>query len=64
MLHQHQFMVSKKKKVTEQLSLEPISTYNKAKMIAERVLLSYKKAFKYFNHQAGNSVWCFTKNEI
>jgi len=35
--------VKKEKKVTENLSLEPISTYNKAKMIAERVLLSYKK---------------------
>ncbi len=35
--------VKREKKVTEQLSLEPISTYNKAKMIAERVLLSYKK---------------------
>ena len=32
-----------KKKVTENLSLEPISEYNKSKMIGERVLLSYKK---------------------
>jgi len=30
--------------VTEELSLEPISEYNKAKMVAERVLLSYADA--------------------
>ena len=36
-------MELKKKKVTENLSLEPISEYNKSKMIGERVLLSYKK---------------------
>ena len=30
------------KKVHEDLKLEPISTYNKAKMITERLLLSYK----------------------
>ena len=35
--------VKKEKNVVEDLSLEPISTYNKAKMIAERVLLSYSK---------------------
>ena len=35
--------VKKEKKVHEKLNLEPISTYNKAKMITERVLLSYKK---------------------
>ena len=35
--------VKNEKNVTENLSLEPISTYNKAKMIAERVLLSYSK---------------------
>lgn len=35
--------VKTEKNVVEDLSLEPISTYNKAKMIAERVLLSYKK---------------------
>jgi len=34
--------VKKEKKVTEDLKLNPISTYNKTKMIAERVLLSYK----------------------
>lgn len=35
--------VKKEKKVTEDLSLKPISEYNKSKMIGERVLLSYKK---------------------
>ncbi len=35
--------IKKEKKVTENLSLEPISEYNKSKMIGERVLLSYKK---------------------
>ena len=33
--------VKKDKKVTETLSLEPISIYNKAKMITERTILSY-----------------------
>lgn len=35
--------VKKERKVTEDLSQEPISLYNKAKMITERTLLSYKK---------------------
>jgi len=35
--------IKKEKKVVENLSLEPISEYNKSKMIGERVLLSYKK---------------------
>ena len=35
--------IKKEKKVTEDLSLKPISEYNKSKMIGERVLLSYKK---------------------
>ena len=35
--------IKKEKKVTEDLSLEPISEYNKSKMICERILLSYKK---------------------
>ncbi len=35
--------IKKEKKVTENLSLEPISEYNKSKMIGERVLLSYRK---------------------
>ena len=34
--------IKKEKKVTEDLSLEPISEYNKSKMVGERVLLSYK----------------------
>jgi nucleoside-diphosphate-sugar epimerase len=35
--------IKKERKVTENLTLEPISEYNKSKMIVERVLLSYKK---------------------
>ncbi len=35
--------IKKERKVTEDLSLEPISEYNKSKMIGERVLLSYKR---------------------
>ena len=34
--------VKKENKVTEKLQLEPISVYNKTKMIAERVFLSFK----------------------
>ncbi len=36
--------IKKEKKVVENLSLEPVSEYNKSKMIGERVLLSYKKS--------------------
>jgi nucleoside-diphosphate-sugar epimerase len=35
--------IKKEKKVKEDLKLEPLSEYNKSKMIAERILLSYKK---------------------
>ena len=35
--------IKKERKVTEELELTPISIYNKTKMIAERILLSYKK---------------------
>ena len=38
--------IKKEKKVTEDLSLIPISLYNKTKMTAERVLLSYSKFMK------------------
>ena len=34
--------IKKEKHVTEDLSLEPISEYNKSKMIGERLLLSFK----------------------
>ena len=34
--------IKKEKKVVEELDLIPISTYNKTKMIAERVMLSFK----------------------
>ena len=40
--------IKKEKKVTEKLSLEPVSIYNKTKMIAERILLSYKNKLKIF----------------
>ena len=35
--------IKKEKRVTEDLSLKPLSTYNKVKMVTERVILSYKK---------------------
>jgi nucleoside-diphosphate-sugar epimerase len=38
--------VKKEKKVTEDLPPTPISTYNKTKIIAERVLLSYQNKIK------------------
>ena len=38
--------IKNEKKVTEKLSLKPISTYNKVKMVTERVILSYKKFLK------------------
>lgn len=40
--------VKKEKKVTESLERVPISTYNKTKMIAEDVLMSYKDAINIF----------------
>jgi len=36
--------LKKEKNVTEDLSLEPISIYNKAKMVAERTILSYQNS--------------------
>ena len=41
--------IKKEKKVVENLSLEPISEYNKSKMIGERILLSYKKIWRFLN---------------
>ena len=38
--------IKNEKRVTEKLSLNPISTYNKVKMVTERVILSYKKYLK------------------
>ncbi|MAJ64408.1 MAG: NAD-dependent epimerase/dehydratase [Alphaproteobacteria bacterium] len=40
--------IKKEKQVTEELSLLPISAYNKTKMIAENVLLSYKNKINVF----------------
>ncbi len=37
--------VKTEEKVTEELSLKPISDYNKSKMVSERVLLSYQDHF-------------------
>ena len=34
--------IKKEKRVSENLSLKPISTYNKVKMVTERLLISYK----------------------
>ncbi len=38
--------IKKEKKVTEDLDLVPISTYNKTKLIAERIFMSYKNDIK------------------
>ncbi len=40
--------IKKEKQVTEKLSLNPISLYNKVKMVTERVILSYKKEIETF----------------
>ena len=40
--------IKKEKRVTENLSLVPISDYNKSKMIAEKVLMSYKDKIKVY----------------
>ena len=40
-------MELKKKKVTEKLSLSPISIYNKTKMVSEKVIESYKDEINY-----------------
>ena len=39
--------IKEEAKVTEDLSLVPISTYNKTKMIAERVFMSYSSNIKF-----------------
>lgn len=39
--------IKTEKKVTENLSLKPISIYNKAKMISERIILSYSNKIDY-----------------
>ena len=40
--------IKKEKKVTEKLSLKPISLYNKVKMCTERIILSYKNQIETF----------------
>ncbi len=52
--------IKKEKKVTEDLSLVPISDYNKTKMIAENVIQSYKKYFKYYLIRPG-TVYGYSK---
>jgi nucleoside-diphosphate-sugar epimerase len=41
--------IKKEKKVTENLDLKPISIYNKTKMIAERIFMSFDKDIKVFS---------------
>ena len=41
--------IKKDKNVTEKLNLVPISTYNKTKMIAERILFSFKDKINIFS---------------
>jgi nucleoside-diphosphate-sugar epimerase len=41
--------VKKEKQVNEKLNCEPISDYNKTKIVAEKIVESYKKYFKYYN---------------
>lgn len=41
--------VKEEEKVTEDLELVPISAYNKTKMVAERVLLSYQNTMQVIN---------------
>lgn len=45
--------IKKEKEVHEKLELIPISDYNKTKMIAERVILSYEKHFKTYIFRPG-----------
>ena len=40
--------VNERERVTEDVSLVPISAYNKTKMVAERVLMSYREEFALF----------------
>ncbi|MAT36814.1 MAG: NAD-dependent epimerase/dehydratase [Acidimicrobiaceae bacterium] len=40
--------IKKEKEVTENLTLKPISLYNKVKMCTERIILSYKKYMEIF----------------
>jgi len=41
--------IKKEKQVNEKLSCEPISDYNKTKIVAEKIVESYKKYFRYYN---------------
>ena len=48
----------------KKLSLVPISTYNKTKMIAERILFSFKDKINIFSVRPATSMRVFTSNEI
>ena len=52
--------VKKEKKVTENLKLNPISVYNKTKMIAERVFLTSGIKLILYVYLC-NSMWFFKK---
>jgi len=41
--------IKKERKVNEDLRCEPISDYNKTKIVAEKIVESYGKYFKYYN---------------
>lgn len=45
--------IKKEKKVTEELGLEPMTDYNKSKMICEKVLDTYKDKMKIINLRPG-----------
>ena len=45
--------------VVEELSAEPLSEYNKTKMVAERVVLSYSRDMTIQVVRPA-TVWCFT----
>ena len=53
--------IKNEKKVTEKLSLKPISTYNKVKMVTERVIFHRKYLKVIILDQL--LVWVFLKNE-
>ena len=54
--------VKEDEKVTEDLELVPISAYNKTKMVAERVLLSYQNKMQVIN-VTSNCMWFIAANE-
>ena len=53
------YYITKRKKVTEDLTLVPISTYNKTNLIAERIILSYQKII--MNLKDHYSLWIISR---